>query len=106
MTTADEETPSRHAAQILRQNIQNESSNAAEKFTKISEEAKLHGRETTWTDEKPVHADEGGNLHIIKAKIEFNIEMTKEGNKKVVYAITPQKAKEFRKNLQNVVDAK
>lgn len=28
------------------------------------------------------------------------------GNKKVVYAITAQRAKEFRKNLQNIVDAK
>ena len=28
------------------------------------------------------------------------------GKKKVVYAITTQKAKEFRKNLQNIVDAK
>lgn len=28
------------------------------------------------------------------------------GNKKVVYAITAQKAREFRKNLQNIVDAK
>lgn len=28
------------------------------------------------------------------------------GKKKVVYTITPQKAKEFRKNLQNIVDAK
>lgn len=27
-------------------------------------------------------------------------------NKKVVYAITPQKAREFRKNLQNIVNAK
>jgi hypothetical protein len=27
-------------------------------------------------------------------------------NKKVVYTITPQKAREFRKNLQNIVDAK
>lgn len=28
------------------------------------------------------------------------------GKNKVVYAITPQNAKEFRKNLQNIVDAK
>jgi hypothetical protein len=28
------------------------------------------------------------------------------GKKKVVYAVTPQKAREFRKNLQNIVDAK